>query len=58
MPTTAPGPDVDPYHNRQVVMVRPEDWSAWIYLNKPEVELLQPLPKGSLEVTMVREGSD
>jgi putative SOS response-associated peptidase YedK len=27
---TAPGPDVAPYHNRQVVVVRPEDWSAWL----------------------------
>jgi putative SOS response-associated peptidase YedK len=28
MLTTTPGPDVAPYHNRQVVVVRPEDWSA------------------------------
>jgi putative SOS response-associated peptidase YedK len=54
---TAPGPDVAPYHNRQVVVVRPEDWSAWICLNKPEAQLLRPLPEGSLEVTTVRAGS-
>jgi putative SOS response-associated peptidase YedK len=29
MLTTAPEPDVAPYHNRQVVVVRPEGWSAW-----------------------------
>jgi putative SOS response-associated peptidase YedK len=57
MLTTAPGPDVAPYHNRQVVVVRPEDWSAWIYLTKPEAELLRPLPEGSLDVATVREGS-
>jgi putative SOS response-associated peptidase YedK len=58
MLTTAPGPDVEPYHPRQVVVLRPEDWAAWIYLSKPETELLRPLPQGSLEVETVREGSD
>ena len=57
MLTTAPGPDVAPYHNRQAVVIRPEDWSAWIYLTKAEAELLRPLPEGSLEVMTVREGS-
>jgi putative SOS response-associated peptidase YedK len=31
MLTTSPGPDVEPYHPRQVVVLRPEDWAAWIY---------------------------
>jgi putative SOS response-associated peptidase YedK len=57
MLTTAPGPDVAPYHNRQVVVLRPEDWAAWIHLTKTETELLRPLPEGSLEVTTVREGT-
>jgi putative SOS response-associated peptidase YedK len=57
MLTTAPGPDVAPYHNRQVVVVRPEDWSAWLKLTKLEAELLWPLPEGSLDVATVREGS-
>jgi putative SOS response-associated peptidase YedK len=57
MLTTAPGPDVAPYHNRQVVVLRPEDWAAWIHLNKTEAELLRPLPEGLLEVTTVREGA-
>jgi putative SOS response-associated peptidase YedK len=58
MLTTSPGPDVEPYHPRQVVVLRPEDWGAWIYLTKPERELLRPLPEGSLDVQTVREGSD
>ena len=58
MLTTQPGPDVAPYHNRQVVVVRPEDWSAWIYLTRPEQELLKPLPAGSLHVETVRQGTD
>jgi putative SOS response-associated peptidase YedK len=57
MLTTAPGPDVAPYHNRQVVVLRLEDWSAWIHLTKTETELLRPLPPGSLDVATVREGA-
>jgi putative SOS response-associated peptidase YedK len=58
MLTTEPGPDVAPYHNRQVVILRPQDWSAWIYLTKPERELLRPLPAGALHVETVRRGTD
>jgi putative SOS response-associated peptidase YedK len=57
MLTTAPGPDVIPYHNRQVVVLRPEDWPAWLHLTKTEGELLGPLPRGSLDVATVRKGS-
>ena len=58
MLTTAPSEDVRPYHDRQVAVLRPEDWSAWLYLTKPEAELLRPLPEGSLDVQTVRKGSD
>jgi len=58
MLTTAPGPDVAPYHNRQVVVLRPEDWASWIHLTKPEAELPRPLSAGSLDVQTVRPGSD
>lgn len=58
MLTTSPGPDIVPYHNRQVVVLRPVDWSAWINLTKPEFELLKPLPAGSLNEETVRQGSD
>lgn len=50
MLTTDPGSDVEPFHNRQVVVLRPSDWKAWIDLDKPEEELLHPLPGGSLKV--------
>lgn len=56
--TTAPGPDIEPYHNRQVVVLQPPDWAAWLYLTKPQADLLRPLPEGSLAVETVREGSD
>lgn len=58
MLTTLPGEDVASYHDRQVVVLTPHDWSAWLYLTKPESELLRPLPKGSLGVELVRSGSD
>jgi putative SOS response-associated peptidase YedK len=58
MLTTEPGHDVAPYHDRQIVILQPRDWAAWIYLTKPEVELLKPLPAGSLTVETVRPGSD
>ncbi len=58
MLTTEPSPDVQPYHNRQVVVLKPDDWAHWIYLTKPQSELLHPLPEGSLEAETVREGSD
>jgi putative SOS response-associated peptidase YedK len=54
MLTTAPGPDVAPYHNRQVVVLAREDWPAWLGLTKPEAELLKPSPAGSFQV--VNEG--
>lgn len=58
MLTTSPGPDVASYHDRQVVVLRPEDWAGWIYLNTSQSELLKPLPAGSLNVETVRAGSD
>lgn len=57
MLTTEPGPDVAPIHNRQVVVLRPENWTAWLVLSKPEAELLRPLPAGSLSVETVRQGA-
>lgn len=56
MLTTEPGPDIEPYHDRQVVVLRPEDWSAWFFLRKPEAEILRPLQAGSLSVETIRKG--
>jgi len=28
--TTAPGPDCAPYHNRQPVVLEPDQWAAWL----------------------------
>jgi putative SOS response-associated peptidase YedK len=58
MLTTAPGPDVAPIHDRQIVVLAPERWAEWVYLSKPENEVLSPLPAGSLHVEQVRAGGD
>ena len=57
MLTTEPGPDIAPYHDRQVVVLKPADWAAWLFLTRPEAELLKPLPAGSLDVETVRPES-
>jgi putative SOS response-associated peptidase YedK len=55
MLTTQPGEDVAPYHDRQVVVLRPADWGAWLDLTRPEAELLRPLPTGSLKAQRMRD---
>jgi putative SOS response-associated peptidase YedK len=52
--TTAPGPDVAPIHDRQMIVLERDDWQAWLDLSKPESVLLQPLPAGALRVEQVR----
>ena len=48
--TTEPGPDMAPYHNRQVVVLPREQWADWL-AGAPEADLLRPGPAGSLKVT-------
>lgn len=56
MLTTAPWEDIARHHDRQVVVLKSHDWSAWLHLAEPESELLRPLPVA--EGGLVREGSD
>lgn len=58
MLTTSPGPDIQRYHDRQIVVLQPQDWGPWLYAEKPEPELLRPLPVGSLTVTLARAGKE
>jgi putative SOS response-associated peptidase YedK len=58
MLTTEPGPDVRGFHDRQVAVLPPNAWGAWLYLEKPEAEILQPLPAGSLQVSLARAGQE
>jgi putative SOS response-associated peptidase YedK len=49
MLTTEPGPDVAPYHHRQVAVIGHESWSAWLDGSGSARDLLGPCPGGSLE---------
>jgi putative SOS response-associated peptidase YedK len=50
MLTTEPGPDVSPYHGRQVAVLPPADWKDWLDHSSPARDLLKPLPEATLEV--------
>ena len=50
MLTCPPGPDIAPYHGRQVVVLGRDDWGRWLDPAVPSGELCRPLPAGSLTV--------
>ena len=50
MLTCPPGPDIAPYHARQVVVLGREQWGRWLDPAVPAGELCRPLPEGSLLV--------
>ena len=50
MLTTGPGSDVAPYHGRQVAVLAPEQWRAWLTYARPARDLLGPAPAGTLTV--------
>jgi putative SOS response-associated peptidase YedK len=53
MLTCPPGPDIVPYHSRQVVVLGKEQWAAWLDPGMPSGALCQPLPAGSLTAELV-----
>jgi len=53
MLTAPPGPDVAPYHNRQIVVLPPSDFARWLDPAAPAAEVLRALPEGSLEVEQI-----
>ncbi len=57
--TTAPGPDIADYHDRQIVTFTPAEGLAWLSLSQPERVLLRSPPAGTFEVrTLRRDGVD
>jgi putative SOS response-associated peptidase YedK len=50
MLTTEPGPDVAPYHSRQVAVLPPASWQSWLDGSEPAGTLIGPLPGGTLQV--------
>jgi putative SOS response-associated peptidase YedK len=53
MLTTEPGEDVQPYHNRQVVVLAPAEFGRWLDVSVPAGEVCKPLPGGSLKVEQI-----
>jgi putative SOS response-associated peptidase YedK len=48
MLTTEPGPDIAPFHDRQVVVLDRGDWARWLDGSAPSAELCRPAPAGTL----------
>jgi putative SOS response-associated peptidase YedK len=48
--TSPPGPDVAPYHDRQIVLLSPEDCLRWLDPTTDAAELVRTLPGGTLSV--------
>jgi putative SOS response-associated peptidase YedK len=53
MLTTAPGEDIAPYHNRQVVVLPPGDFARWLDPQVPAREVLKPAPAGTVSVEQI-----
>jgi len=49
--TMPPGPDVAPYHDRQIVILERAAWADWLDASVPAQSLIRPLPAGALRVT-------
>ena len=54
MLTAEPGPDIAPYHDRQIVVLGRDDWARWLDPAIPAAQMLTPLPAHSLQVAQIR----
>jgi putative SOS response-associated peptidase YedK len=48
--TVPPGPDIAPYHNRQIALLLPPQWRGWLDGSVSSKELLRPAEAGALSV--------
>ena len=53
MLTCEPGPDIAPFHNRQVVLLSRDDWAGWLDGSVPARALIRPVPEGTMTVEQV-----
>jgi len=53
MLTMPPGPDIEPYHDRQIAILDRADWANWLDPSVSAKQILKALPAGSLNVTLV-----
>lgn len=50
MLTLPPGPDIKPYHDRQIAILDRKDWAAWLDVSVSAKAILKPLAAGSLAI--------
>jgi putative SOS response-associated peptidase YedK len=53
MLTVEPGPDIAPYHDRQIAILEKSAWLDWLDPSIPAKSLIKPLPAGTLSVGQV-----
>jgi putative SOS response-associated peptidase YedK len=53
MLTMEPGPDIAPYHDREIAILTREDWRVWLDPSVSAKSILKSLPAGSLTVEQV-----
>ncbi len=53
MLTMEPGPDIAPYHDRQIVILERDTWADWLDPSVSASSLIRPLATGSLLVEQV-----
>ncbi|HWJ75222.1 MAG TPA: SOS response-associated peptidase [Kaistia sp.] len=53
MLTMEPGPDISPYHDRQIVILERDAWADWLDPIVPAQSLIRPLAAGALAVEQV-----
>ncbi|NBW13736.1 MAG: SOS response-associated peptidase [Caulobacteraceae bacterium] len=53
MLTTEPGTDIQPYHDRQIVLLGHDRARDWLQASRPEADLIRPSPPGALTVEKV-----
>lgn len=55
--TAEAGPDIAPFHGRQIIALAPAEWSAWLGGARPSAELLRPSPSGVFAVRTIRSAA-
>lgn len=53
MLTMEPGPDIAPYHNRQIAILDRSSWADWLNPAISSKSLIKPPPAGTLSVEQI-----
>jgi len=53
MLTMEAGPDIAPYHDRQIVVLERDAWADWLDPSIPAKSLIKPLGAGKLAVELI-----